>query len=93
VWAVVVVFIAIIVLTTIDALTMEELGWGPAQYQMSVETIAGALVMAWHAYRLATLRGEYASTARPIRRFLGNCCKIAAIIFIAMLVSALVFPG
>ncbi len=93
VWAVVVVFIAIIVLTTIDALTMEELGWGPAQYQMSVETIAGALAMAWHAYRLATLRGEYASTARPIRRFLGNCCKIVAIIFIAMLVSALVFPG
>lgn len=93
VWVLFGAFVFVIVLATIDAPFMEEPRWGVAQYMMSVETIVGSIVVAWHAYRMATLRGEYASETRRVRRFLVNSCKIIVIIFSVMVLSAMVFPN
>jgi hypothetical protein len=92
-WVLFGAFVFVIVLATIDAPFMEEPRWGVAQYMMSVETIVGSIVVAWHAYRMATLRGEYASETRRVRRFLVNSCKIIVIIFSVMVLSAMVFPN
>jgi len=86
-------FVIVIVFTTIEAPHMEDPKWGLAQYLMSVETTVGSVLISWHAYRMATLRGGYAHSMRLVRQFLGNCCKIAAIVFITMFLSAIVFPG
>ena len=92
-WVLFGAFVIVIVFTTMEAPHMEDPKWGLAQYLMSVETIVGSILISWHAYRMATLRGNYAHSMRLVRQYLGNCCKIAVIVFISMFLAAIIFPG
>lgn len=91
-WGFFILFAALIVWTTFDAITIHKPQWNLAEYAMSVISCVVLAVLAREVYQALTWGGPYARRTGLLRLFLSHTCIIAVITFILLLLVAATLP-
>ena len=91
-WGLFILFAALVVLTTYDAITIHKPKWDLAEYAMSVISCVVLAVLGREIYQAITWSGPYARRTGRLRLLLSHTCIIATITFILLLVVAALLP-